>query len=153
MSPDDFVEGVRAIAGISPAVERALERSEGFRGDRYLDSLGKPTIGMGTLLPLSKPEGRVLLLMRAAVKNGRLVKALAKRGIELGSLPEPARETLQRMAYQMGVSRLMRFRRMLAAVADQRWLTAYAEALDSRWARQTPARAKRVAGGFLKSRG
>ena len=53
---------------------------------------------------------------------------------------------LLNMAYQLGVAGLKGFPKMLAALRDQRWAEAEAQALDSMWAKeQTPARARRVA--------
>ena len=49
------------------------------------------------------------------------------------------------MAYQMGVGGLLKFRKMLAAIEDNDWPEAEKQALDSRWAKQTPDRAKRHA--------
>ena len=153
----EVVEAVRECTGIPSSVSEPLKRSEGYRGKPYRDHLGNWTIGYGTLLEgkgLSREESEVLLLMRAGEKRERLVAALARRGIALGGLPAPVQATLLRMSYQMGVGKLMRFRRMLAAVHDGRWKTAYAEALDSTWARgQTPDRARRVAAGFLAAGG
>ena len=155
MSPIAVLQAVRAVTGIALTVERELKRSEGFRSQPYRDHLGNLTIGYGTLLEgkgLSKEEAAVILLMRAGGKKGALVKALANRGINFAALPEPARQTLERMAYQMGVSGVMRFKRMIAAIRDGRWKTAHAEALDSKWAReQTARRARRVVAGFLEA--
>ena len=156
-SPKSKVErrvlsAVRAITGIDPEVSAALKRSEGFRGDPYNDHLGFPTIGYGAKLPLSRAESEVVMLMRAGVKVERLDDALATRGIDYGALPVPARRTLVRMSYQLGVGGVMKFKRMVAAVKDGRWRTAYAEALDSKWGkRDTAKRARRVAKGFLDS--
>ena len=149
----DVLAAVRTVAAIPPEVVRELKRSEGFRAKPYKDSLGKLTIGYGTLLEgkgLSREESEVLLLMRAMEKRVRLDDQLARRGIDYRALPPPARRSLLRLAYQIGVARLLRFKRMLAAVKDRRWRTAHAEALDSKWAkRDSPARARRVAKGFL----
>ena len=49
------------------------------------------------------------------------------------------------MSYQMGVGGLLSFRLTLAALEEGNRQEAYDMALDSLWARQTPARAKRVA--------
>ena len=45
------------------------------------------------------------------------------------------------MAYQLGVSGLFKFKRMIAAIKTQDWKEAEKQALDSRWAKQTPERA------------
>ena len=57
------------------------------------------------------------------------------------------------MGYQMGVSGLMRFRRMWAAIRRFDWTEAHREALDSLWAKQTPKRAREVAALLLPENG
>ena len=49
------------------------------------------------------------------------------------------------MAYQMGVDGLFKFKKMIAALGKGDWNEAAHQALDSRWAKQTPARAERHA--------
>ena len=123
-----------------------LRRDEGFRGEPYADHLGHPTIGYGCLLPISQPEAETLLQGRADGILLQLDHDLRRvHGIELSELPETAKRALGNMAYQLGIPRLRKFRRMFAAIRDGHWLAAEEEALDSRWAKQTPARAKRVA--------
>lgn len=56
---------------------------------------------------------------------------------------------LANMAFQLGGAGLAKFRRMLAAIKSEQWNTAFNEALDSLWAKQTPARAWRVARELL----
>ena len=59
--------------------------------------------------------------------------------------PEPVRRAIQNMRYQLGRGGLAGFRNMLAALAYGNYAEAAREALNSRWAQQTPARARRVA--------
>ena len=54
-------------------------------------------------------------------------------------------EVLVEMAYQMGVGGLFKFKRMWAALAVGAYSGAAHEMLDSRWAKQTPKRAKELA--------
>ena len=49
------------------------------------------------------------------------------------------------MGYQLGVTGLFNFKRMWIAFDEGDYVKAAKEALDSRWAKQTPERAKRVA--------
>lgn len=49
------------------------------------------------------------------------------------------------MCFQMGLGKLMKFAKALAAMRDERWPQAAGEMLDSAWARQTPKRARRLA--------
>ena len=48
------------------------------------------------------------------------------------------------MAYQMGVNGVMGFRKMLGAIVNGNYRLAAQEGMDSRWANQTPNRAKRL---------
>lgn len=57
----------------------------------------------------------------------------------------PRQCVLVGMVFQMGGPRVMRFYKALAAMRDEHWATAAAEMLDSSWAKQTPARARRMA--------
>jgi lysozyme len=63
----------------------------------------------------------------------------------LAGLSEPRQVVLVCMAYQLGVAGLLGFKNMLAATASGDYKKAAAEMLNSRWARQTPNRAQRMA--------
>ena len=58
--------------------------------------------------------------------------------------PENTQLALANMAFQMGISGLIKFEKMFAALDEGDYNTAADEALDSLWARQTPNRAERV---------
>jgi len=49
------------------------------------------------------------------------------------------------MAFQLGVNGLMKFKKMIRAMEIGHYDRAYTEALDSKWAKQTPNRALEVA--------
>jgi lysozyme len=49
------------------------------------------------------------------------------------------------MAFQMGTKGLLAFRRTLGSIEDGQYSEAALEMLDSTWAKQTPARAMRLA--------
>ena len=59
-------------------------------------------------------------------------------------LPQEARHVLVNMCFQLGPGGLGKFKNMNAAVEEQAWLDMSNEMMDSRWAQQTPARAKRL---------
>ena len=120
-----------------------LREHEGYRGMPYEDSLGKPTIGVGCLLPITEDESMLLAACRANDARKRLRKALRVQGIV--GLPDEVNLALLNMAFQLGVPRFLGFKRMLAAIMDRRWNDAADEALDSKWAKQTPVRAQHVA--------
>ena len=117
-----------------------IEQSEGFIGMPYKDSLGKDTIGIGTLLPLSKKEARLLLKSRL---NNKIVSLFKEKDFVL-DFTEEKQEVLYEMVYQLGVSGLLNFKKMWKALEEKDFKTAAAEGLDSRWAKQTPNRAKKL---------
>lgn len=51
---------------------------------------------------------------------------------------------LKNMMYQMGISGVLKFKNMLTAIIHGDFETAADEALNSKWARQTPKRAERI---------
>jgi lysozyme len=48
------------------------------------------------------------------------------------------------MAFQLGLDKLQNFKKTIELLKASRWDAAANEALDSDWARQVPARARRV---------
>jgi lysozyme len=126
------------------AVLADLRRHEGFRDRPYRCTAGKLTIGFGRNLDdvgLRKHEAEVLL--RSDVAD--VVTALDRAHPWWRTMPEGPRRALVNMAFQLGMTRLSQFRNMLAALERGDWPEARRQALDSRWARQTPNRAAEVA--------
>ncbi len=122
-----------------------IKQNEGFNGMPYDDSLGKPTIGYGTLLPLSESEAETILKSRLHKKMAELVKAEPF----MQELPSEVKDVLYEMSYQLGVGGLLKFKKMWKALKEGDYKEAYIQALDSRWAEQTPNRAKKLAKVFL----
>ena len=124
-----------------------IKQDEGWRDHVYLDHLGYKTIGYGFLVDerrgggMPKEVGEFWLRFNVA----KIIQAIPKRWPAWKDQPEEVQDALINMAYQMGVSGLMGFKRMLAALERGERETAACEALDSRWANQTPERAWRVA--------
>jgi lysozyme len=61
------------------------------------------------------------------------------------SLNEPRQAAIVGMVFQLGLGGVLKFRRMLDAMRDERYAEAETHALDSLWAKQTPRRARVVA--------
>lgn len=118
-----------------------IKEHEGFEGMPYDDHLGNPTVGFGTLLPLTKLEATLILRTRltSKIEELKIKKPLFK------FLPEEAQSILANMAYQMGVAGLLKFKNMWAALQERDFERASEEMLSSLWARQTPNRAKELA--------
>jgi lysozyme len=124
-----------------------LKRHEGFVPHAYQDHLGFWTIGYGRLVDKSRNGGiskdEADMLLRADI--ARVITELHARLSFYERLPDRKKQALANMAFQLGINGLLNFRRMLSAIKDGDWTRARIEALDSRWASQTPARAREIA--------
>ena len=114
---------------------------EGFQGFPYGDTDGNRTIGYGTLLPLTPDESEELLRSRLQDK----ISGILRDEPAVRRLPVPARAVVYEMAYQLGVEGAEEFRAMFAALERGDCRAAMREALDSRWGRRFPIRAREEA--------
>lgn len=122
-----------------------LIRDEGEVLHAYEDHLGFLTIGYGRLIDkrrgggISKQEALFMLDNDILRVIGQLQE---KTGFN--EHPEAVQHALVNMGFQLGVNGLLGFKKMWAHLANRDYGAAADEALDSRWAQQTPERAKRV---------
>jgi lysozyme len=144
-------------------LEASVRSHEGYRAFPYKDTRGLYTVGVGRCLetnPFTGAEWRQLLengwgafsvsvdgadwLLRQqlAVIEGELAHDYADFWPALGNARQNG---LIEMAYQLGPAKEEAFHNMIAAIRKADWHAAYAQAMDSQWARQTPARAKEIA--------
>ena len=142
--------------GLVDAVINLLIDEESFKQRPYLCSEGYPTVGYGQRIgpknadltlyqfSLPKPVAHKWLAFNVALLIGQ-VATHPQIAAAFGNCNLARQTVLISMAYQMGLDGLARFSNTLAALADGHWEDAWLHALDSRWAKQTPARAKRHA--------
>jgi lysozyme len=128
-------------------IREDLIRDEGFVPHVYKDHLGFDTLGYGFLVDQRRGGG-----IPQEVANFWLDYLIAQNYVELvrrapwiAVQPEPVKRALQNMAYQLGINGLLNFQRTMAAIQSGDYKLAADHALNSRWAQQTPARAKRIA--------
>ena len=124
-----------------------LKSHEGWVPNAYQDHLGYWTIGYGRLIDQSRGGGISLTEGEMLLQNDieKVVSELSRRLDWFDRLPPRKKQALSNMAFQLGINGLFGFRRMLAAVRNRQWSAARREALDSRWAVQTPNRANEIA--------
>lgn len=129
-----------------------LKFEEGYRSEPYYCSEGYPTIGIGTKIgPKSAPLASYQFSVSEKVAKAMLEDDVSLIFASLRTYDWYINSGLDRqviitsMCYQMGVAGVMKFRNMIASLERQDWEEAAKQALDSRWARQTPERAKRHA--------
>ena len=124
-----------------------IKAHEGCVLHAYEDSEGYLTIGYGRLIDprrgggISQSEADQLLTHDIIDVTAQI----SARKPVFRTLPEPVQEALVEMGFQMGVHGLMQFDQMWAALEAGDFGAAHDAALDSRWAEQTPGRARDVA--------
>lgn len=123
-----------------------LRRDEGEVLHAYDDHLGFATIGVGRLIDKRRgggisPEESAYLLSNDV---RRVDQALRSALPWFATLDEVRQAALINMGFQLGVAGLLEFKQTLACVRDGRYAEAETQAMRSKWATQTPARARRV---------
>ena len=137
------------------AVFEQLKIDEGVVNEIYLDHLGYATFGVGHLVLETDPEhGRAV---GTAVSEERVRECFEKdldtaigecellyeEGV-FGDLPDEVQQILVNMMFNMGRTRLSKFKKMHAAILDGDWKEAAVEGRDSRWYKQVTNRAERL---------
>lgn len=113
----------------------------------YPDSLGFSTIGIGRLIDKRRGGGITQAEADMLLQNdlARIEADLDSRTPWWRGLDAPRRAVVEGMAFQMGVAGLLGFSSTLALVQAGQYAEAARQMLTSKWARQTPARAARLA--------
>ena len=130
-----------------------LEIDEGCKYEIYLDHLGYPTFGIGHLITDDDPEYG--WEVGASIDTVRVHEAFesdiegvlsdcSKLYSDFGDLPEEAQRVIANMMFNMGLTRLSKFKGMKRGVDSQNWNLAADEMVDSRWYHQVTNRANRL---------
>ena len=125
------------------SLETWIKQHEGFRNNYYLDTVGKLTIGYGRNLTdrgISREEAEFMLANDILICK----QELAPLDWYYGQPPN-VQDALVNMCYNLGLPRLLGFKKMIAALANHDYTTAALEALDSKWAKQVHGRANDIA--------
>ena len=130
----------------------SVKKHEGYRNKVYLDTLGKRTVGVGHLCVEDfwedDKEYEEKFLMEILQKDLQQAIRGARSLMEehgCADIDEKAEELLIEMVFQLGMTGVSKFRNMWKALAEKNYIGASYEMLDSRWAKQTPNRAKAMA--------
>lgn len=127
-----------------------LKRDEGYRKSAYRDSEGYLTIGIGRLIDrklnagLSEHEAEYLL----SNDLSKVFKELDDNLTWWREMNTLRQNALANMCFNLGITRLLGFVKMLTALKNKDYEEAAFEALNSKWAVQVGNRAKRIAKVF-----
>ena len=131
-------------------VKDRIKTHEGFVNYVYKDTLGKRTVGYGHLCTNDEKweDGKCYThdylndvfeidFMEATKQAEELIGNLV--------LEKEANEIILEMVFQLGKTGVSKFKKMWEALSGQDYNKAADEMLDSKWAKQTPDRAKHLA--------
>jgi lysozyme len=123
-----------------------IKRDEGLRLHPYTCTANKLSIGYGrNLIDNGITEQEAEILLHGDIKIARQ-DAQVFAGIDVWSRLSPTRQAvIINMAFNLGLSRLRKFKRLHLNLANGRFDQAAVEMLDSRWASQVGHRAIRLA--------
>jgi lysozyme len=124
-----------------------LKRDEGFVRHAYADHLGFLTIGYGRMIDQKRGGGISQAEADFLLKNDiqRVYSEVMTALPWALKLTEGRQRALVNMAFQMGIGGLLGFKNTLALIKAGKYTDAADNALKSKWASQTPIRARRVA--------
>ena len=134
-------------------LRKQLEIDEGVKYDIYLDHLGLPTFGIGHLVTKTDPEsgqavGTPISKERVAecfdMDVQSVINDCNKLYENFEELPEEVQQIIANMMFNMGYTRLSKFKGMKRGVDSKDWNQAADEMVDSRWYRQVTNRANRL---------
>ena len=134
-------------------LRKELERDEGVKYEVYLDHLGYPTFGIGHLITDDDPEcgasvgtkvdsDRVQEAFEADVES--VLSDCERLYVQFEHLPEEVKLIVANMMFNMGYTRLSKFKGMKRGVDARDWNQAADEMIDSKWYNQVTRRADRL---------
>lgn len=142
------------ISGISESLLlEQLKRHEGFRSKVYKCPVGYLTIGYGRNLEtngITKEEAEYLLQKDVE----KIEKKLLEKLPWMSELEEPRRAVLINMAFNLGITGLLKWKNTLECIKEGEYMAAATSIRQSKYARQVGNRAKELANqietGFFK---
>ena len=134
-------------------LRKQLEIDEGVKYEIYNDHLGLATFGIGHLVipadeEYGEPLGTRISEERVRECFDRDVQSVLRDCSllykDFDELPEEAQQIIANMMFNMGYTRLSKFKGMKRGVDARDWNKAADEMVDSRWYRQVTNRANRL---------
>ena len=120
-----------------------IKKHEGYKSEVYQCTEGYDTIGYGfAIKDLVMDEDIAEMILRRKLDS--LIERVNKRFKWVSELPIEAQDVIYEMCYQLGITGVSKFKKTLAYLENFEYKMASKEMLDSKWARQTPNRAKRL---------
>lgn len=125
-------------------IEQMLERHEGYRSTPYLDSVGVQTIGIGHNLTKPLSRNAILQILRDDLADA--TDDCLHAFPWFSELSEPRQRAMLNLCFNLGLPKLQKFPRFLAAMSLGEYETAANELQNSLWFKQVGNRGPEVVG-------
>lgn len=144
-------------------LKKSIIENEGFSAKVYKDTLNNDTVGFGFLCSALTPDELALnnyqlepMERESAerildLKLKKLKAEVFKTFAWLKNQPDPVKDCVVEMCYQMGINSVKKFYTTMGFIKTYQYEKAYEYGLKSLWAKQTPKRAKRVLAKLLSA--
>ena len=120
-----------------------LKIHEGYKPRVYKCTAGVDTIGIGfAIKDLYLSEEVCDMILQEKLEE--LEERFEKKFNWFKSSPVEVRNVMLNMAYQLGFAGFCKFKKTIGYLEEADWDKASIEMLDSKWAKQTPNRAKEL---------
>ena len=128
-----------------PAIAEDLKAEEGYSEHCYMCTAGAHTIGYGRNIDANGGVGITEAEADYLLRNDimRTIEEV-RRWDWFEQLDDVRASVVVQLAFQLGITRLSKFKKMLAAFAAKNYDQAADDLLDSLFARQVPNRAERL---------
>jgi lysozyme len=131
---------------MSEKLIKMLKMNEGVETHAYKCSSNKITVGVGRNVDpvdgLGLSEDEIDYLLKNDID--RVVQELENEYVWFADLSPARRDALVDISFNLGATRLRKFRKALKAMADEDYEQAANEFMDSRWSEQVGRRAVTV---------
>lgn len=128
---------------IRERITETIIRHEGFEYKPYKCTEGKTTIGVGrNLEDVGLSYDEIMLLLSNDID--KVINQCDSNISFYRYAPEDVKLVLLNMCFQLGITGLLKFKKTLKYLEQRNYKKASVEMLDSRWAVQTPKRAKEL---------
>ena len=137
-------------------LKKRIKKNEGFSLKPYKDQLGYFTIGYGHLILPNENhllKNKINKAQLNSIFNKDFERAVKdyERFIKQKNHNRKNKELLIEMTYQMGVKRVLKFKKLIANMQKNKKHLVCFEMMDSLWYTQTPNRVKNLIRAFLKN--
>lgn len=130
---------------LQEVIKEDLIKHEGYKQEIYLDTEGLATFGIGHLVteddmeygwPVGTPVEKERIDNVFEQDFAIALSDARALFLNFDSLPDQVQRVLVNMAFNLGRSRLGKFKNMIVAVNEGNWAKAADEMVDSRWYNQ-----------------